>query len=75
MNGICNVTVTQKFLFQIPASIQFFLHGKILSHFEIILHIWSINLLFHLDIPVMVNILFKMIKTLHEKMLKAIFFY
>ena len=48
--------------------------GKILRHFNIILHIWLVQLLFRsLDITAMINILQEVTTILqHEKMLKAI---
>ena len=49
--------------------------GKILWLFDIILHIMVNLFVFSLDNPVMINILYKVIKTLQEKMLNAIFLY
>ena len=49
--------------------------GKMLWRFNIIFHIWLINLCFSLDIPVMITILYEMIKILHEEMLNAIYLY
>ena len=46
--------------------------GKILWRF-IVFHIRLIHLFFSLDIPVMINILYEMIKILHEKTLNAIY--
>ena len=71
MTVICNETATQKKSSWIPVRFQFFPEleiknmvfvGKILWHFDMILHIWLI------DIPVMIKILYEMIKILHEKM-------
>ena len=49
--------------------------GKILWRFNIILYIWLLYLFFSLGIPVIINILYEMIKILHEKMFNAIYLY
>ena len=48
--------------------------GKIFWRFDIIFHLWLIHIC-SLNIPVMINILYKMIKLLHEKKLNAIYLY
>ena len=49
--------------------------GKFLWRFDIIFHIRLIFFFFALDIPVMINILYKMIRILYKKMLNAIYLY
>ena len=49
--------------------------GKIMWNFDIIFHIKLIHVFFALDISVMIKLLCKMSKFLHEKMLNAIYWY
>ena len=84
MAVICNETATQKIFILNSCTLSIFpaleikklvFVGKILWLFDIILHIMVNLFVFSLDNPVMINILYKVIKTLQEKMLNAIFLY
>ena len=79
MDVIYNETATRKFNFELLQAFIFsctlikklVLVGKLLWRFDIIFYTWVMRLFYSLDTPVVINILYEMIKILHEKILNA----
>ena len=73
-------TIAKRYAFHANVIKKLVLVNKILWCFDLILHlVLRLNMvnsfLVSLESPVMINILYEMIKILHEKMLNAIYFY
>ena len=73
-------TIAKRYAFHANVIKKLVLVNKILWCFDLLLHlVLRLNMvnsfLVSLESPVMINILYEMIKILHEKMLNAIYFY